>query len=130
MPGRAAGLRARLSAAEAVALPCAKAQMPEAKAMENPAAIATQLTPLSPPPCAKAGTAKDSTDNTINNLLSLLIVFLLVLKYRQWVVDVIPCRRPHAKRLVSKFSFLVSSFDFRPSSRQWKLESETKKLNL
>src|SRR5712671_3080902 len=101
MPGRAAGLRARLSAAEAVALPCAKAQMPEAKAMENPAAIATQLTPPAASPCAKAGTANESTESTINNLLSLPIVFLLVMKYRQWVVDVIPCRRPHAKRLTT-----------------------------
>src|SRR5271154_526513 len=99
MPGRAAGLRARLSAAAAVALPCAKAQMPDAKAMENPAAMATQLTPLSAPPCAKAGTANESTDSTINNLLSLLIGVSPRMKYRQWVVDVIPCRRPHAERL-------------------------------
>src|SRR5271166_2567500 len=79
MPGRAAGLRARLSAAEAVALPCARAQMPEAKAMENPAAIATQLTPpAAASPCASAGTANDSMESAMNNLLSLLIVFLLV----------------------------------------------------
>src|SRR5580700_6159243 len=80
MPGRAAGLRAKPSAAAAVALPCARAQMPEANAMENPAAIATQLTPLeAASPCAKAGTANESTESTINNLLNLLIVFLLVL---------------------------------------------------
>jgi hypothetical protein len=53
--------------------------MPEAKAMENPAAMATQLTPVdATSPCAKAGTANESTDSTINNLLNLLIVFLLV----------------------------------------------------
>src|SRR5208283_2956197 len=98
MPGRAAGLRARLSAAEAVALPCARAQMPEAKAMENPAAIATQLTtPPEVPPCAKAGTANESADSTMNNLLSLPIVFSPRMKYRQLVVDAVPCRRPHAR---------------------------------
>src|SRR6202167_1196158 len=71
--------------------------MPEANAMENPAAIATQLTPLvAASPCAKAGTANDSTDSTINNLLNLRIVFFPRMKYRQWVVDAIPCRRPHA----------------------------------
>src|ERR1700680_4219329 len=98
MPGRAAGLRAKPSAAAAVALPCARAQMPEANAMENPAAIATQLTPpAASPPCANTGTAKHSNDNTINRLLNLRIVFLLVtMNYRQWVVDAVPCRRPHA----------------------------------
>src|SRR5258708_9179183 len=98
MPGRAAGLRARLSAAAAVALPCARAQMPEANAMENPAAIATQLTALAGSPCAKAGTANESTESTMNNLLSLLICVAPRMKYRQWVVDAIPCRRPHAER--------------------------------
>src|SRR3984957_8641136 len=98
MPGRAAGLRAKPSAAAAVALPCARAQMPEANAMENPAAIATQLTPpAASPPCANTGTAKHNSDSTMNRLLNLRIVFLLVtMNYRQWVVDVIPCRRPHA----------------------------------
>src|SRR6202521_3791136 len=100
MPGRAAGLRAKPSAAAAVALPCARAQIPEANAMENPAAIATQLTPpAASPPCAKAGTAKHNSDSTMNRLLSLRIVFLLLtMNYRQWVVDVIPYRRPHAER--------------------------------
>src|SRR5580704_16065040 len=100
MPGRAAGFRAKLSAAAAVALPCASAQMPEANAMENPAAIATQLTPpAASPPCANTGTAKHNSDRTMNRLLSLRIVFFLVImNYRQWVVDVIPCRRPHAER--------------------------------
>src|SRR5580693_1933139 len=101
MPGRAAGLRAKPSAAAAVALPCARAQMSEANAMENPAAIATQFTPpaAASPPCANTGTAKHNSDRTMNRLLSLRIVFLLVtMNYRQWVVDVIPCRRPHAER--------------------------------
>src|SRR5579864_3480719 len=99
MPGRAAGLRAKPSAAAAVALPCASAQMPEANAMENPAAIATQLTPLAAasPPCANTGTAKHKSDSAMNRLLNLRIMFLLVtMNYRQWVVDAIPCRRPHA----------------------------------
>src|ERR1700722_12254291 len=79
MPGRAAGLRASPSAAAAVALPCARAQIPEANAIENPAAIATQLTdPLDAPPCAKGGTADDSADSTMNSLLNVRIVFLLV----------------------------------------------------
>src|SRR5580704_9357121 len=100
MPGRAAGLRAKPSAAAAVALPCARAQMPEAKAMENPAAIATQLTPpAASPPCANTGTAKHNNDSTMNRLLNLRIVFLLTMNYRQWVVDAVPCRRPHAERL-------------------------------
>src|SRR5271170_7466833 len=78
--------------------------MPEANAIENPAAIATQLTPLDAisPPCANAGAAKDINDNTMNRLLNLRIVFLLMtMNYRQWVVDVIPCRRPHAERWTS-----------------------------
>src|SRR4029077_19704549 len=80
--------------------------MPDAKAMENPAAIATQLTPLAASPCANAGTPNESTESAINNLLNLLIVFLLM-KYRQWVVDAIPCRRPHAERLVLSSRFSV-----------------------
>src|SRR5580692_2484242 len=109
MPGRAAGLRARLSAAEAVALPCAKAQMPEAKAMENPAAMATQLTPLAASPCAKAGTANDSTDSTMNNLLNLPIVFSPRMKYRQWVVDVIPLQTPSRLRVKTSGQWSVIS---------------------
>ena len=85
-----------------ILMPWARAQIPEANAMENPAAIATQLTPpeaAASPPCANAGAAHDSNDNIRNRLLSLRIVFLLVtMKYRQWVVDVVPCRRPHAER--------------------------------
>jgi hypothetical protein len=53
--------------------------MPEANAMENPAAIATQLTPpIASPPCANAGTAKHNTESAINRLLNLRMVFLLV----------------------------------------------------
>src|SRR5579862_4243548 len=75
MPGRAAGLRASPSAAAAVALPCARAQMPDAKAIENPAAIATQLTSLDAPPCANAGTANESADSTMNSLLNVRMCF-------------------------------------------------------
>src|ERR1700688_2454295 len=96
MPGRAAGFRARLSAADAVALPCASAQIPEAKAIENPAAMATQFVPPAASPCAKTGTANDSTDRTMNSLLNFLICVSPRMKYREWVVDAIPCRRPHA----------------------------------
>src|SRR5579863_4713956 len=96
MPGRAAGFRAKPSAAAAVALPWASAQMPDANAMENPAAMATQLTPpVASPPCANAGTAKLNNDSTMNRLLNLRIVFFLVtMKYRQWVVDVILVQTP------------------------------------
>jgi hypothetical protein len=35
-------------------------------AIENPAAMATQLTGLDTPPCANAGAAKHSVDSTMN----------------------------------------------------------------
>jgi hypothetical protein len=51
----------------------------DAIAMENPAAIATQLVPLASPPCANAGTAKQSDDRAMNKLLSTrLICFFLL----------------------------------------------------
>jgi hypothetical protein len=41
--------------------------------------------------------AKHKSDSTIDRVLNLRIVFLLVtMNCRQWVVDAIPCRRPHA----------------------------------
>src|SRR5579863_6492494 len=83
--------------------------------MEKPAAIATQLTPppMASPPCANAGTAKQNTDKYMNKLLSLRIVHLLMtMNYRQWVVDAIPCRRPHAGGSFSALPLLR-----RPSTR-------------
>ena len=95
--GRIAG---QTHTAAAVALPCAKAQMPEAKAMENPAAMAIHLPSVSAPPCAKAGTANASTAAAPGTTcLAYPLCFSSIVKYRQWVVDTIPCRRPHAERL-------------------------------
>src|SRR5579883_1097837 len=91
MPARAPGLRARASAAPAVALPCPSAQRPEAMAMENPAAIGTTSNPPVVPPCAKSGVANDITDSAINKYFKVLkvrMVFLLTMNCRQWVVDV------------------------------------------
>ena len=34
--------------------------------MENPAVMATQLASLAPPPCAKAGMAKQRADSVMN----------------------------------------------------------------
>src|ERR1700722_15727700 len=98
MPGRAAGLRARDSVAAATALPWAKPQTAEAIAIENPAVMAIQcVSPVPAPTCAKAGMAKHRADNVMNRRLNLRIFyFLLVSNCRQWVVDAIPCRRPHA----------------------------------
>src|ERR1700704_223269 len=73
MPGRAAGLRAKASAAAAVAFPWASPQMADAMAMENPAAIATQFTAFAASPWANAGTAKHNPDITMNKLLNLRI---------------------------------------------------------
>jgi hypothetical protein len=60
----------------------------EAIAIENPAAIATQLVPPASPPCANAGMAKQSADSAINKLLNTLLIFLPPMNCRQWVVDV------------------------------------------
>src|SRR2546429_461072 len=101
MPGRAAGLRAKDSVAEATALPWAKPQTAEAIAMENPAVMAIQW--VSPPPaspCANAGMAKHRAERVMNKYFRVrMVVFLLVSIFRQWVVDAIPCRRPHAMRI-------------------------------
>src|SRR5580700_9171796 len=103
MPARAAGLRARPSAAAAVALAWAKPQTAEAIAMENPAVMATQLTALAAsPPCAKTGTARNIQASAMNRQLSLRIVFLLVsMNCRQWVVDVILVQTPSRLRLAT-----------------------------
>src|SRR5437588_4731215 len=73
MPGRAEGLRARPSAAAAVALACAIPQTAEAIAMAKPEVMATQLTVEAWPACANAGTARHSADGIMNTLLSLRI---------------------------------------------------------
>src|SRR5215467_7560570 len=75
IPGRAAGFRASASAAAAVALPCPSAQIPDANAIENPAAIGTQFVAALSPPCANAGTAKHSRDRIRNILLQLIISY-------------------------------------------------------
>jgi hypothetical protein len=49
--------------------------------MENPAEIATQLVALEVPPCANAGTAKQSADNAINTLLKTRIRLRIVFSY-------------------------------------------------
>src|SRR6267154_663508 len=106
MPGRAAGLRAKDSVAAATALPCARPHTAEAIAMENPAVMAIQLVSLAPP-CAKAGMAKHRADRVMNRYFKVrMVVFLLVSIFRQWVVDAIPCRRPHACGYKIKISAL------------------------
>src|SRR5579862_7498808 len=67
MPGRAAGLRANDSVAEATALPCARPQTAEAIAIEKPAVMAIQLVSPGAPPCAKAGMAKHRADSVMNS---------------------------------------------------------------
>jgi hypothetical protein len=95
MPGRAAGLRARPSAAAAVAFACANPQTADAIAMENPAVIATQLVPpVAAPPCANTGTAKATNDNAINTLLNSFILFFSLHELPQEVVDVILVQTP------------------------------------
>src|SRR5215831_6574335 len=96
IPGRAAGLRASDSVAEATALPWASPQTAEAIAMENPAVMATQLVSAVPPPCAKAGMAKQRAERAMKIRLSVRMVLLLLSICRQEVVDAVPCRRPHA----------------------------------
>src|SRR5260370_37265095 len=76
MPGRAAGLRARPSAAAAVALACAMPQPADAIAMEKPAVIATQLVTPASPPCANAGTAKQNADKIRNREVNLRMALL------------------------------------------------------
>src|SRR5258708_5838666 len=98
MPGRAAGLRARLSAAAAGGLPCGRAQNAGANPLEKPAAVAAPVTAPGGLARAEGGTANERKESTMNNLLSLLICVAPRMKYRQWVVDAIPCRRPHADR--------------------------------
>src|SRR5579863_2551399 len=78
IPGRAAGLRASDSVAEATAFPWASPHTADAIAIENPAVIATQLASLIPPPCAKAGIAKQRADRAMKIRLSVRIVLLLV----------------------------------------------------
>jgi hypothetical protein len=52
--------------------------MAEAMAMENPAAMATQLTALAAsPPCAKTGAARNKKASAINKLLNNLRMVLL-----------------------------------------------------
>jgi hypothetical protein len=59
-------LRAKPSAAAAVAFACANPQTADAIAMEKPEVIATQFVPEPAPPCAKAGTANDRTERVMN----------------------------------------------------------------
>jgi hypothetical protein len=59
-------LRAKPSAAAAVALACANPQTADAIAIENPAVIATQLVGSAAPPWANAGIAKHIADSAMN----------------------------------------------------------------
>jgi hypothetical protein len=56
-------------------------QPAEAIAMENPAEIATQLAVLEAPPCANAGTAKQSADSAINIFLKTPSKLRIVFSY-------------------------------------------------
>src|SRR3984893_7820034 len=79
MPGRAPGLRASASVAEAVARPCPSPQRPAASPMPIPAAI--EVRPMAipfPPPasCANAGAARNSTPSIVKRICSFRIVVL------------------------------------------------------
>src|SRR5688572_7567981 len=65
----APGLRAMLSTAEAVALPCAMPHAPDAMAIAKPEVMATQLAVPMPPPasCANAGGAPANITIPANN---------------------------------------------------------------
>src|SRR5215831_8416960 len=91
MPGRAPGLRASDSVAEAVALPCPSAHRPDAMAIAKPEVIATQLVPAAAsPPWANTGMAKHMKAITMNTMLSVLRIVFLLYDRRQWVVGVRP----------------------------------------
>src|ERR1700704_6535170 len=105
MPGRAAGFRAKPSAAAAVALACASPQTADAIAMENPAVMATQLVPPAiSPPCANMGTAKLRNDIAINILLSSFIVSSPCMNCRRRWLTSSSYRRPHTERRTSKIA--------------------------
>src|SRR6266567_8685729 len=89
IPGRAPGLRARASVAEAVALPWPRPQRPAASAMPRPAAIGTHwLAGLYAVACPKAGVASSIADSVMKKYCNLRIVLLRSPKVRrQWVVD-------------------------------------------
>src|SRR5215472_12731933 len=93
------------SQAAAPTLPWPSAANPAASAIPKPEAIATQFVAgAAAPPCAYAGIViiiMASTENT--PIVSFRIVFLLMNRC-QWVVDAVPCRRPHAR---SKLLVLV-----------------------
>src|SRR5581483_10764885 len=91
IPARGEGLGARASVAEAVARPWPIPHPAEAIAIPNPAEIATQFAPPEVPPCANAGTAKQSADNAMNTFFktpSVLRIVFSPMNCRQWVVDV------------------------------------------
>src|SRR5512146_2207985 len=96
MPGRAAGLRARPSAAAAVAFAWPRPQTAEAIAIAKPEVMATQLVAeAAAPPWAKTGTAKHIMAIAIKTKLSVLrIVVFSFRNCRQWVVDVILVQTP------------------------------------
>src|SRR5512142_2084316 len=72
MPGRAAGLRARPSAAAAVALACPRPHTAEAMAIAKPEVIATQLVPAGAAPWAKTGTARHMKASAMKTRLRVL----------------------------------------------------------
>src|SRR5512140_1926884 len=90
MPGRAPGLRASDSVAEAVALACPSPQRPEAIAMAKPEVMATQLVPEAGSPWANTGTATHMKARAMNTKLIVLRIVFLLYKCRQWVVGAIP----------------------------------------
>src|SRR5882724_2232930 len=110
MPGRAAGLRAMPSQAAEATRPCPKAARATASAMAKPEVMATQLVEeaAASPPWAKAGVANSDTAARVKNKnASFRIYFFLLIKYRQWVVDIILVQTPSRLRSFYKAGYLV-----------------------
>src|SRR5258708_25167346 len=101
MPGRAAGLRAMAAQAAEATRPCHSAAKATASAMAKPEVMATQLVEeaaAASPPWAKAGVANIATAVRIRNKNANFLITFLLIKYRQWVVDVILVQTPSRLR--------------------------------
>jgi len=79
IPGRAPGLRANASVAEAVARPCPIPQRPAAIAIPRPAASGTHWLVGPVAACAKAGDANSTAARDINtNFIVLIVLYILL----------------------------------------------------
>src|SRR5882724_1257514 len=85
--------------------PCPSAARATASAMAKPEVIATQFVEAAAagsPPWAKAGTANSDTAARIRNKNASFRITFLLIKYRQWVVDVILVQTPSRLRNLYK----------------------------